>query len=44
MAASLLARPFLPGRVDGPPKIEAVCHFVEATGKSAAIGQLRKGR
>jgi len=26
------------------PKIEAVCHFVEATGKSAAIGQLRKGR
>ena len=36
--AELRARPFPAGSMG--PKIDAVCRFVEATGKPAAIGQL----
>jgi carbamate kinase len=38
----LRARSFPAGSMG--PKIDAVCRFVEATGKPAAIGQLRDAR
>jgi carbamate kinase len=41
-AAELRARSFPAGSMG--PKIEAVCRFVEATGKPAAIGQLADAR